>query len=234
MGFWVLLLTRGTLLTKPCIHLLHSYGDSQGALCSAAAPLSTMPAVPWCMSINVGGQEVCRAKVELGAKRHEGPWRVQFLISRLDQSKAHLSAVPQTAMAADSEPCPACPRAYLVKRGISSLMFTMVTQRAVEAVRFPLSLTPTRRLKLSGNIPSARDRLADTATEEENAVEGARRAGPLSSCLLLRHLQRLPGGAFPLWPWGSLPHSSVWSQSQPSHILHITKFLQWTGPLSRN
>lgn len=35
-------------------------------------------------------------------------------------------------------------------------------------------------------------------------------------------------GAFPLWPWGSLPHSSVWSQSQPSHILHITMSLQWT------
>lgn len=97
-----------------------------------------------------GVREVWRAKGEHGAKARR----------TLENSTSHLSSRPEQSTslcsASDSygsrlsESHPACPRAYLVKRGISSLMFTMVTRSAVEAVRFPLSLTPTRRLKLSG------------------------------------------------------------------------------------
>lgn len=74
---------------------------------------------------------------------------MSYLSSRPDQSTSLCRALDSYGSRL-SEPCPACPRAYLVKRGISSLMFTMVTRSTVEAVRFPLSLTPTRRLKLSG------------------------------------------------------------------------------------
>lgn len=51
-------------------------------------------------------------------------------------------------------------------------MFTMVTWSAVEASRFPLSLTPTRRWKLSGKHSKCKKEFAHTVTEEESTVEG--------------------------------------------------------------
>lgn len=92
MDFRVLLMTWDALLNScmPSIHL---------CVCTAAhkehcAPPCLFPPCPQSQSAcEGGGQEVRRAKRELGGERHEGHWRIH---PRLGQSKVHLSVVSRT------------------------------------------------------------------------------------------------------------------------------------------
>lgn len=149
-------------------------------------------------------------------------------LSPLGQSKAHLSAVPRTAMAANSL------SPVLWPSGLPGKAWDLVVDvhnghpercggRQVPAVSHSHEETEavrgTFRVQETGL-------LRQPQWKQTQWKERGERSPAPAACFLGTF--KGYGAAFQLWPRGSLPHSSVWSQSQPSHILRITMSLQWT------
>lgn len=126
--------------------------------------------------------------------------------------------------------CPACSQAYLVKRGISSLMFTIVTWSAVEASRSPLSLTPTRRLKLPGENSKGEKQALLTPLQRgvgKATVEGLKQADSFPAVCFLCKKSNVASSPLPFlslegfffFSWLLPPWTNVHS-GQPSLCLY--------------
>lgn len=116
-----------------------------------------------------------------------------------------------------------------MKRGISSLMFTMFTWSVVEAPSPWLSLTPTARWKLSGKPPQVRDSgFADTTSKwsgkKWGRVGGEREGSALfwppsfrQACRVRTAMSALPSSSLQTHPSTFLsPYSCYsWPSSPP-------------------